>query len=325
MRDAADLPRLVQSVMALFFNPASIPPPQRLIAIWNKEHSLISMTMVAVGLLAVLSWDSMFPDRRDVMLLAPLPVRPRTLFLAKLAALAVAAGLTIAALNGLPGLAWSFRFVPEDVARGDAARSFGAYWLTVIAADAFVFGSVLTAQGLAAQLPRRIFLLLSSRLQLAAFALFLGTFMLEPSAVTPRSLADPHHQHLLMRLPSYWFWGLLHALNGSLRPAMEPLVQPALAGIAIAGAGAATPFLLSYFRTRRRIAGRARSSSRPLRHPLAPSFQKPAPNRDRSVQHSLAAAQPPASRDPCFLPGNRFRAGRSRLADAQGPSTIHHV
>jgi hypothetical protein len=242
----------VQSLGALFFSGAQMTPLQRLIAIWKQEHSLIAMTMVAVGLLAVLSWDSMFPDRRDVMVLAPLPVSPRTVFLAKLAALAVAVGLTIAALNGLSGLAWPFRFVPES--GGNAARSLAAYWLTMIAAGGFVFGSVLTVQGIAAQLPRRMFLRLSSLLQLGAFGLFLGTYMLEPSAATPRALANPHQLDLLMRLPSYWFWGLFHALNGSLRPEMAPLAQRALAGLALAGAGAATAFLLSYFRTLRRVA-----------------------------------------------------------------------
>src|ERR1019366_9230761 len=70
------------------------------------EHFLISTTMVVVGLFAVLSWDSMFPDRRDVLVLAPLPVRPRTLFLAKVAAVSTALGMTILALNALPGLCW---------------------------------------------------------------------------------------------------------------------------------------------------------------------------------------------------------------------------
>lgn len=44
------------------------------------EHFLIATTMLVVGLFAVLSWDSTFPDRRDVLVLAPLPVRARTLF-----------------------------------------------------------------------------------------------------------------------------------------------------------------------------------------------------------------------------------------------------
>src|SRR6266568_4439306 len=45
-------------------------------------------TMLVVGLFAILSWESMFPDRRDVLVLSPLPVPGRTLFLAKVAAVA---------------------------------------------------------------------------------------------------------------------------------------------------------------------------------------------------------------------------------------------
>src|SRR5215469_13179872 len=70
----------IQSVGALFFNMGRMTPLQRLISLWSKEHGLIAQTMVAVGLFTVLSWDSMFPDRRDVMVLAPLPVRPRMVF-----------------------------------------------------------------------------------------------------------------------------------------------------------------------------------------------------------------------------------------------------
>ena len=58
------------------------------------EHFLISTTMLAVGLFAVLSWDATFPDKRDVLVLAPLPVRARTIFLAKVAAVAPSLCLT---------------------------------------------------------------------------------------------------------------------------------------------------------------------------------------------------------------------------------------
>lgn len=70
------------------------------------EHFLIATTMLIVGLFAVLSWDSTFPDRRDVLVLAPLPLRPRTLFLAKIADVATALGITVATLHSLAGLAW---------------------------------------------------------------------------------------------------------------------------------------------------------------------------------------------------------------------------
>src|ERR1035438_9294573 len=64
---------------------------------WVEAHSLISTTMLVVGLL-------------DVLVLSPLPVRARTLFLAKLAAVTTALGLTVLALNVFPGIAAPFLF-----------------------------------------------------------------------------------------------------------------------------------------------------------------------------------------------------------------------
>ena len=53
---------------------------ERVLFGWSGEHFLIETTMLVVGLFAVLSWDSTFPDKRDVMVLAPLPIRSKTLF-----------------------------------------------------------------------------------------------------------------------------------------------------------------------------------------------------------------------------------------------------
>lgn len=83
-------------------------PESNLMLAWMEGHFLVSTTMLAVGLFAVLSWESMFPDRRDVLVLSPLPVRGRALFLAKVAAVATALGLTVAALDVFPGLVAPF-------------------------------------------------------------------------------------------------------------------------------------------------------------------------------------------------------------------------
>ena len=63
-------------------------PMQRVLFGWTGEHFLIETTMLVVGLFAVLSWDSTFPDKRDVMVLAPLPIRSKTLFMAKITGVA---------------------------------------------------------------------------------------------------------------------------------------------------------------------------------------------------------------------------------------------
>ena len=68
-----------------------MPAPQLRIDVrLENVHFLIATTMLVVGVFAVLSWESMFPDRQDVLVLAPLPVRARTLLFAKVAAVATA-------------------------------------------------------------------------------------------------------------------------------------------------------------------------------------------------------------------------------------------
>jgi hypothetical protein len=223
--------------------------------IWTMEHLLIATTMVVVGLFSVLSWDSTFPDRRDVLVLAPLPIPPRMLFVAKLTALAAALGLSILALNVFTGLVWPLVFFPATNGALASMRSLAAYWMTMLAASAFIFCFVLCVQWLTAQfLPRQVFLRLSAFLQVALFCLFLCVYFLEPSLETIGALSTPENQRLLAWLPSYWFFGLFQELNGSMRPAFAPLATHAWIGLTIATIGAVVAYLLSYLRTLRKIA-----------------------------------------------------------------------
>ena len=91
-----------------------LPPLMQLVGAWTAEHFLIATTMLVVGLFAVLSWESTFPDKRDVLVLGPLPVRAGTMFLAKVASVATALGLTLALLHGLAGIAWPLALAQYD-------------------------------------------------------------------------------------------------------------------------------------------------------------------------------------------------------------------
>ena len=42
--------------------------------IWGMEHFLIATTMAVAGLFGMVSWESIFPERKDLMILGPLPV-----------------------------------------------------------------------------------------------------------------------------------------------------------------------------------------------------------------------------------------------------------
>jgi hypothetical protein len=232
------------------------------VAAWKAEHTLIATTMLVIGLFAVLSWDSTFPDRRDVLVLAPLPVRASTIFFAKVASLAAALSLTVVAVNALPSFVLIYAVAPPDYNVLRVLLSFASYrilfsyWVAMLGAAAFLFCSILFAQGLAAQLPRRLFLRISSFLQITALCVFVGVYFLQPSLATPQSLADPRNQSLLAWLPSYWFLGIFQELNGSLGPtrsALAALASRAWISLACALTGAGLAYVLSYFRTLRKI------------------------------------------------------------------------
>ena len=218
-------------------------------AAWTAEHFFIETTMTVAGLITVLNWDSAFPDKRDVLVLAPLPIRASTLLLAKISAFFGAPCLAMIAFNFFIGLAWPLVFISDKGGLFGALRAWPAYWITIFAAGGFFVFTILAVQGLAANLlPRQQFLRLSAFLQAGTLCLLLSVYFLEPSLESPAALTAPQNQRILAWLPSYWFLGLFQQLNGSMHPALAPLARRAWLGLAVSVVGAIAALLLSYFR-----------------------------------------------------------------------------
>jgi hypothetical protein len=227
-----------------------LPPPPTLA--WHTEQSAISNMMLVIGLISVLTWDNTFPDRRDAMVLGPLPVKPRMILLAKIAASAALLGLAVVCLNFASSVAWSLVFAAS---RGLMAflRFLAAYWFTIFAASTFLYGSVLALQGLTAfLLPRRLFLRLSAVLQLAAFGLFLSVYFLEPSIESTAGLAATRSHPLLAASPVLWFFALFNQCNGTLPGDAVWLAHRAWIGLGCAVLGAIVSLLFCYLHTMRK-------------------------------------------------------------------------
>jgi len=218
--------------------------------VWRGEQALISGTMLVVGLVTVISWDATFPDRRDVMVLCPLPLLPRTILFAKLAASAALIGLAILTLNFATGIAWPLYIGAHHESAWGFFQSFAAYWFTLIVSGAFLFCSVLSVQGFAALLlPRRIFLGFSAFLQIAAFGLVLGVYFLQPTITSVAAMTAPDNGWVLACSPSFWFFALFNELNGSLPSPLDWLAARAWAGLFLVVSGAISSMFLCYFRT----------------------------------------------------------------------------
>ena len=219
-------------------------------AAWSLEQLTISTMMLVVGLITVVTWDATFPDRRDVLVLSPLPIAPRTILCAKVSASLSVLGLAFLMLNLATGLAYPLLLGSLHGLPWGVPRFFVAYWLTMAAASLFLYCSVLTAQGFTALLlPRRIFLRLSAILQLVAFGLFLGVYFLSPTVPTLAACRAPVNQWWLACSPTYWFFALFNQLNGTLPSQLDWLALRAWIVLGIVTAGAASSLLLCYFRT----------------------------------------------------------------------------
>jgi hypothetical protein len=226
----------------------------------ETAHFLIATTMLVVGLLSVLNWDAAVPDRIDALVLSPLPVPLRIIFLAKLSALACLLGFAVLALNVFTGLLWPLYFASSanPVA---LIRSFVAHWIAMLLASCFMFFFVLTLRGLATQLlPYQLFLRVSAWIQMAAICVFLGTYILEPSLESPLALTSSANHKVLEYLPSYWFWGLFQQVKGTGSGTGGPIssIYVWLSGrawiaLAITVIGAAAMWMLSYRRSFRKI------------------------------------------------------------------------
>lgn len=218
-------------------------------ATWSTEQYLITTMMLVIRLITVISWDAIFPDRRDVMVLAPLPVSPSTILFAKMAASAALLGLAILALNFASGIVCPLRLTIQHASDWEFFQSLAAYWATMVAASLFLYCSVLTVQGfLTILLPRRLFLRLSAILQLTAFVLIFSVYFLQPSITTPVAMAAPENHWILACFPSFWFFALLNQLNGSLPANLTWLAWRAWIGTGIVVSGAGVSLLLCYLR-----------------------------------------------------------------------------
>jgi pimeloyl-ACP methyl ester carboxylesterase len=242
------------AVMALIQSALAYVPREYLaVAAWSDEEFLISTTMAIAGMFAVVSWDSVFPDRRDSLILGLLPLRPQTILNARLAATATGLGLCVVAVNVFTSVAFAVSAYSGTNFIIGVARTFLAYWITMTTAGLFVFCVFLGGQGITAQLFNyRLQARISNTLQIAAFFLVLGTYFLTPGS-DDFSITDPNYASLIRALPSFWFLGLFQKLHGAALPNAGMLAERALWALALSTTIAASTYALAYSRNIRRL------------------------------------------------------------------------
>ncbi|MGH9309204.1 MAG: hypothetical protein ACRD1U_07515 [Vicinamibacterales bacterium] len=186
----------------------------------SDRLTLITLSMMAMGVVGLVIWDGVFPDRRDVRILGPLPVATRRFVAARLTALG-----QVYMLFAVPVCLMQSLIFPMVVAGfGDpVARLHGvaAHLVTVSAACTFVFAALIAAQCLlllsfgkrAAQHVSVAFQLLFAvgLVQLLVFLPDLGRVLRESGGAREGLSA-------VALIPPTWFFGMYEVLAGTADP-----------------------------------------------------------------------------------------------------------
>src|SRR5436190_10672506 len=107
----------------------------------------VSYSIVTTGLITVFVWDALSFDRRDAMVIGPLPLTGPTIIAAKLAALVTFLLGTSLAVNLSAGVPYALiTGSPEGVVK--IIRHLTGYLAGTLGAAGFVFSAIVAARGL---------------------------------------------------------------------------------------------------------------------------------------------------------------------------------
>ena len=234
----------------------------------RDELGFVSLSMLVIGLVALLEWDAFFPDRLEFLTLIPLPLQARNIFLAKTAALVSFLFLFATAVGG----PCSFLF-PLAAAGGTHLTTGGLCWwmlahgLSVGAASVFSFFFFVALEGmLLTVLSYRWFERVSAYIQGLLIASLLMLSLLVPKLVDNLPTLVHAQGPLTRWLPPFWFLGLYRAMLRYSDPAYLTLAHRALVGLAVVLGISIATYLASYRRhLRRALEAGVESPSEPWR------------------------------------------------------------
>jgi len=208
--------------------------PQRVeAALWDDRMTFLLLSAGAMGMIAVVLWDTLFPARRDAFVLTPLPVPLPIQMLGRLGGVLALYAVFAVGLNVMPAIL--FPFVSMNVV-ARIPRAVAGHLIAGSAANAFVFFGVTAVQGaVILAFGRRVAMRLAAIVQAVAVLVVLLTlmFMSQIREFVLRAVSAGDSGARALRLPVAWFFGLYEWIAGTNRPLMGPLALYAVAAAAV--------------------------------------------------------------------------------------------
>jgi hypothetical protein len=227
----------------------TMPLLERTAIILSFQYYYLGFSMVVTGLVTLLNWDSLFPDSRDYAALAPLPVKPRTFFLAKVAALL---GFNLAftvAMNFWNAILYPYVASCSFGNTTSGTRLMAVHAFCILAGNGLVVAALLCLQGLLLNLvPSRWYASISLFAQFLVYLFLISCLLMLPGIYY--SLLDflSGRSRGIQYFPATWILALYEGLMNRSLPPLLPLANWALWSLAGSLAGAAGLYGLCYRR-----------------------------------------------------------------------------
>ena len=219
-------------------------------------YFFVLYSMTVMGFVMVFEWDSLFPDRKDYIILTPLPLGESAIFLAKVGALILFLGMFVLDANFLGMLLGPLISGGGGTVFRIVGRIMLAHSIAVLSGGIFVAMAFAGLQGVLINcLTGRAFRRVSAWAQMASMAFLITVLFLTPFMAGAIRPLFEQQSPLLRWFPPFWFLALYMDLlpgqpGGAVFHDLAPL---ALRAVGIAAAVFAVSYFAGYWRHARRV------------------------------------------------------------------------
>ncbi|HXK03888.1 MAG TPA: hypothetical protein VMS37_15910, partial [Verrucomicrobiae bacterium] len=201
----------------------------------SDYYFFVLYSMVVMGFVMVFEWDAIFPDRKDYLILTPLPLGGGAIFAGKTAALMVFLGLFLLDANFFCTLLGPLVSGGPEATGAIVWRLFAVHAAAVAGGGAFVVLCIASIQGVLINvLTGRAFRRISPWVQMSVMGLLIVVLFLTPLMCASIRPLVTSRSPLLWWFPPFWFLAMYLDLlpgqpAGPLFHQIAPLARQGLA------------------------------------------------------------------------------------------------
>jgi hypothetical protein len=230
-----------------------------IIRLWLRagdRYVFVCYSMVVMGFVMTFKWDSLFPDRRDYLILTPLPISLREFFVAKVISLCAFLLLFIVAINFFSCLFIPYVYAVRDNQFRVILPGFLAHSAAVLGASMFMALFFAAMQGVLINfMTPSAFRRISPWIQMVSMMILVAVLLITPGiSMNIRTLAEGNIR-ALDYIPLFWFLGVYETLNpeGTVVPQAQAWANTAVAATFVVGAVFAVTYLIGYRRYSKKV------------------------------------------------------------------------